>query len=135
MLINNSKEKINRPNILNNTNSLDNNINISNNQINNNNLNTNGKNNNNNVIININNSKNVTINNNTYNNNNDNSKDINDSSVPETKKDLNMIMFAKSKSITNSIIIQNPNPNISAANSKRSFNKMKALPTSSQGSK
>ena len=89
------------------------------------------------MIININNSKNVTINNNTYNNNNDNSKDINDSILAETKKDLNMIMFAKSKSITNSIIMQNPNPNpnISAANSKRSFNKIKALPTSSQGSK
>jgi hypothetical protein len=83
---------------------------------------------NNNLVININNSKNIIINNNTYNNNSsrDNTRANNNSMVAETKKELNMLMYSKSKGVLN--------PNSSSTTSKKIINKMKELPTSSQGS-
>lgn len=109
-----------------------NNIIGKNRMINNDSINYNS-NNNNNLVININNSKNIIINNNTNNNNNsrDNTKANNDSMIAETKKELNMLMYSKTKGMLN--------PNTTSNNSHRSskqiyLNKMKALPTSSQGS-
>lgn len=86
-------------------------------------------------MININNSKNVIVNNHANNENKSprNTRGNSDSLITDSKRELNMLMYSRAKgqmSLNPSTLINNTQ----RGNKLVNLNRMRALPTSSQGS-